>query len=47
MYELNRDGDIIAELAIEMNQPEGITLDDNGIMYIIGEPSELGVYKRK
>ncbi len=38
-YELNRDGEIISELAIEMNQPEGITFDDNGIMYIIGEPS--------
>jgi uncharacterized protein YjiK len=48
LYGFSESGDILSELSLEMNQPEGVTFDPaDSTIYIIGEPTQFAVFKRK
>jgi len=43
LVEATTDGREISRLAITgMFQPEGVTMDDEGVIYVVGEPDQLG-----
>ena len=44
VLDVDADGEIIAELAVTMSKPEGITVTDSQDMTIVGEPNDYRVY---
>lgn len=43
----NSAGEILSELSLDMNQPEGITIDPNdSTLYLVGEPNQFAIFKK-
>lgn len=41
------DGELLSELDLDMDDPEGVTINpDNGTIYIVGEPKKLYVFAK-
>lgn len=48
LVETTLDGTEVSRLSIRgMSQPEGVTMDDEGTIYVCGEPNSFQVYKKK
>ncbi len=48
LVEATVDGKEVSRLSIRgMSQPEGVTMDDEGTIYVCGEPDSFQVYKKK
>jgi uncharacterized protein YjiK len=44
VLEVEQDGSIVAELSVAMSKPEGITVNDDADMLIVGEPNDYRLY---